>query len=155
MNCKYRAMWITSNHWNKIPDGCVTRGICEYMQSDAFLWWCRYVTLEWYPVRISILSIKKKERLLHDLELSTRPIRVANSFRGTEMARKTCRPKFPTISKQILKVVSKLFRTAETKHASTKKTIWETPYVFGNIRSLADPVERTRTEHPDKWTSIC
>ena len=133
----------------------LARGICQYMQSDAFLWWCRYVTLEWYPVRISILSIKKKERLLHVLELSTRPIRVANSFRGTEMARKTCRPKFPTISKHILKVVSKLFRTAETKHASTEKTIWETPYVFGNIRSLADPVERTRTEHPDKWTSIC
>ena len=75
------------------------------------------------PDWISILSIKKKERLLHVLELSTRPIRVANSFRGTEMVRKTCPPISPTISKQILKVVSRLFRRAETKNGSTEKTI--------------------------------
>ena len=37
------------------------------------------------------------------------------------MARKTCRPNFPTISRQILKVVSRLFRTAETKNASQRK----------------------------------
>ena len=40
------------------------------------------VTLEWHAImiRISILSIKKKERLLHVLKFSTGPIRVANSF---------------------------------------------------------------------------
>ena len=46
----------------------------------------------------------------------------------------------PTISKQILNVVSRLFRTAEIKNASTEKTIWGTHYVFGNIHSLAAPV---------------
>ena len=39
------------------------------------------------------------------------------------MALRTCLPISPTISKQILKVVSRLFRTAEIKNASTEKTI--------------------------------
>ena len=71
------------------------------------------------------------------------------------MTSKTSPPKFPYKIKTHINRVSRLSRTAATNHVSAEKTICGTSNVFRNIRSLAAPEERTRTDYPDKWTSIC